>query len=235
MLTIILAGHAIGIRCRYDFLPHLCQKYLTADPPEWVVEVGDDDLARENPKEEPYTAGYLESLAVYRKICEQLIADDILLFHGSALAMDGKGYLFTAPSGTGKSTHAALWRQVYGERVTMINDDKPLLRIRPEEITVYGTPWAGKANLQTNTSAPVAGIVLLHQAPGNIIRRMTEREAYPRLLSQTHRVADPQGLLRTLDLVQQLARLPVYELGCTPTPEAALLACRTLTKKENIP
>lgn len=235
MLTIILAGHAIGIRCRYDFLPHLCQKYLTADPPEWVVEVSEDDLARENPKDEPYTAGYLESLAVYRKICEQLIADDILLFHGSALAMDGKGYLFTAPSGTGKSTHAALWRQVYGERVTMINDDKPLLRIRPEGITVYGTPWAGKANLQTNTSAPVEGIVLLHQAPGNTIRRMTEREAYPRLLSQTHRVADPQGLLRTLDLVQQLARLPVYELGCTPTPEAALLACRTLTKKENIP
>lgn len=235
MLTIELAGHAIGIRCRYDFLPHLCQKYLTADPPEWVVEVSEDDLARENPKDEPYTAGYLESLAVYRKICEQLIADDILLFHGSALAMDGKGYLFTAPSGTGKSTHAALWRQVYGERVTMINDDKPLLRIRPEGITVYGTPWAGKANLQTNTSAPVAGIILLHQAPGNTIRRMTEREAYPRLLSQTHRVADPQGLLRTLDLVRQLARLPVYELGCTPTPEAALLACRTLTKKENIP
>lgn len=233
MLTIELAGHAIGLHCRYDFLPHLCQKYLTANPPEWVVEVSDDDLARENPKGEPYSAGYLESLAVYRKICEQLIADDILLFHGSALAMDGKGYLFTAPSGTGKSTHAALWRQAFGERVTMINDDKPLLRIRPDEITVYGTPWAGKANLQTNTSAPVAGIVLLHQAAVNTIRRMTERESYPRLLSQTHRVANPQGLVRTLDLMRQLAGLPVYELGCTPTPEAALLACRTLTNKEN--
>lgn len=233
MLTIKLAGHVIGLQCRYDYLPYLCKEYLTDATPEWVEEASDDDLMRENPKGEPYTFAYLESLALYRKICERLIAENIILFHGSALEMDGKGYLFTAPSGTGKSTHAALWRQVFGERVTMINDDKPLLQITAQEVTVYGTPWAGKANLQTNRSVPLAGIVLLYQAPENTIRPMTEREAYPRLLSQTHRVGNPQGLVRTLDLVQQLARLPVYELGCTPTPEAALLAYQTLTKQEN--
>lgn len=234
MLTIQMAGHAIGLHCRYHYLPHLCQDYLTAAAPEWVVEAGDDDLRRENPTGKPYSCAYLESLALYRKICERLISENIILFHGSALAMDGKGYLFTAPSGTGKSTHATLWRQVFGERVTMINDDKPLLQITEKGVAVYGTPWAGKANLQTNTSAPVAGIVLLHQAPANVIRMVTEREAYPRLLSQTYRARDPQGLVRTLDLVRQLARLPVYELGCTPTPEAALLAYRTITQKENI-
>lgn len=233
MLTIELAGHVIGLHCRYAYLPSLCRAYRTNGTPEWILEADDDDLARENPGNESYAPAYLESLALYRKICEHLITEDILLFHGSALAMEGKGYLFTAPSGTGKSTHAALWRQAFGERVTMINDDKPLLKITRRGAVVYGTPWAGKSNLQTNTSAPVAGIVLLHQAPDSAIRPMTEREAYPRLLSQTHRVQNPQGLLRTLDLVQQLARLPVYELGCTPTPEAALLCCRTLTQKEN--
>lgn len=233
MLTIELAGHAIGLRCRYDYLPCLCRDYITNQSPAWVVQATDADLARENPTGEPYSPGYLESLALYRQICEKLVGEDILLFHGSALALDGRGYLFTAPSGTGKSTHAALWRQVFGERVSMINDDKPLLQIRPEGVTVYGTPWAGKSNLQTNTSAPVAGLVLLRQAPENTIRPLTAREAYPRLLSQTHRVQNPQGLLHTLDLVERLARLPVYELGCTPTPEAALLACRTLTGKEN--
>lgn len=233
MLTIKLAGHIIGLQCRYAYLPSLCGAYRTNGTPEWILEADDDDLVRENPGSEPYPAGYLESLALYRKICERLIGEDILLFHGSALTMDGKGYLFTAPSGTGKSTHAALWRQVFGERVTMINDDKPLLQITEKGVTVYGTLWAGKSNLQTNASAPVAGIVLLHQAPDNTICPVTEREAYPRLLSQTHRVQNPQGLLRTLDLVQQLAKLPVYELGCTPTPEAALLAYQTLTEKEN--
>lgn len=233
MLTIRLAGHTLGLRCRYGDLPSLCGAYRVSGSPEWVLEAGEEELRRENPQGKPYPNGYLESLALYRKICERMIREDILLFHGSALCMEGKGYLFTAPSGTGKSTHAALWRQVFGKRVTMINDDKPLLQIRPEGVTVYGTPWAGKSNLQTNTSAPLAGIVVLRQAPENVIRPLTEREAYPRLLSQTHRVQDPQGLVRTLDLVQQLARLPVYELGCTPTPEAAMLACRTLTKKEN--
>lgn len=233
MLTIELAGHAVGLNCRYDFLPRLCGDYVTARPAEWTVQADEQDLARENPQGEPYTAGYLESLAIYRKICERLIREDVILFHGSALEMDGRGYLFTAPSGTGKSTHAALWRQVFGERVTMINDDKPLLKIGPDGVTVYGTPWAGKSNLQHNISAPVAGIVFLHQAPENTIRPMDEREAYPRLLSQTHRVREPRGLMHTLDLVGRLSRLPVYELGCTPTPEAALLACQTLTRKEN--
>lgn len=234
MLTIELAGHAIGLHCRYEYLPRLCTEYRTDASPEWEITADEDDLARENPQGKPYAAGYLESLALYRKICERLIREDVLLFHGSALALDGKGYLFTAPSGTGKSTHAALWRRVFGERVRMINDDKPLLRVAQKEVTVYGTPWAGKANLQTNTSVPVAGIVLLYQASENTIRPMTGREAYPRLLSQTHRVQNPQGLVRTLDLVQRLAKLPIYELGCTPTPEAALLAYRTLTQKEDI-
>ncbi len=235
MLTIQLAGHAIGLDCRYDYLPRLCRDYRTTCPPEWTVAADDRDLLRENPDGGPCAPAYLESLALYRKICERLIGQDILLFHGSALAFEGRAYLFAAPSGTGKSTHAALWRQVYGERVTMINDDKPLLHVTPAAVTVYGTPWAGKAGLQTNTSAPVGGIVLLRQAPENDIRPLTPRDAYPRLLGQTHRVADPRGLLRTLDLVRRLADLPVYELGCTPTPQAARLACRTLTQKETLP
>ena len=233
MLTIELANHTIGLNCRYAYLPHLCKDYLTTCEPEWTVQADENDLAREAPQGEQYAAGYLESLALYRKICERLIREDVILFHGSALELDGKGYIFTAPSGTGKSTHAALWRQVFGDRVTMINDDKPLLHITPEGVTVYGTPWAGKSNLQSNISAPVAGIVLLRQAPDNTIRPLTARESYPRLLSQTHRVQNPGGLMHTLDLVQALSRLPVYELGCTPTPEAAILACRTLTRKEN--
>lgn len=153
MLTIQLADHAIGLDCRYDYLPRQCRDYCTDRPPQWTVRATEADLLRENPEGKPYAAGYLESLALYRQICERLIEWDVVLFHGSALALDGKAYLFTAPSGTGKSTHAALWRQVFGTRVTMINDDKPLLRFAPEGVTVFGTPWAGKAHLQTNTSA----------------------------------------------------------------------------------
>ncbi len=80
---------------------------------------------------------------------------DTVLFHGSALAIDGDGYLFTAKSGTGKSTHTRLWRERFGDRVVMINDDKPLLHIDAGSVIAYGTPWNGKHRLGTNASVPL--------------------------------------------------------------------------------
>lgn len=173
---------------------------------------------------------YLESLALYRKLCGLLLARDVLLFHSSALELDGRAYLFTAPSGTGKSTHARLWRQVFGNRVTMINDDKPLLRRQPDgSWRVYGTPYSGKEALHTNTSQTVCGIVLLEQAPENRIERVSTRDAFPRLLAQTHQdKQQPQALLRTMDLVGSLAQLPVYRLGCTISEEAVRIAYQAL-------
>lgn len=228
MVTVKLAGHVLAIENQYDYLPGVCRDYLTEEAAEAVLSVTDEEIASENQNGGSWAPAYLESLAVYRKICERLLDDDILLFHCSALAVDGKAYLFTAPSGTGKSTHAQLWRERFKDRVVMINDDKPLLKIRQEEIRVYGTPYGGKGNLQTNTSAPVAGIVILHQAAENRICRISGKEAYPALLNQTYRRKDPAAMLRTLDLVKRLAGIPVWSLGCTISQAAVVLAARAL-------
>ena len=83
--------------------------------------------------------------------------------------MDGAAYLFTAPSGTGKSTHTRLWREVFGDRVWMINDDKPMLRISENLVTAYGTPWNGKHHISRNASAPLKAIVQLNRGKENII------------------------------------------------------------------
>ncbi|WP_297236267.1 hypothetical protein [uncultured Flavonifractor sp.] len=160
------------------------------------------------------------------------MARDVVLFHCSALAYRQRGYLFAAPSGTGKSTHTRLWREVLGDAVRMINDDKPLLKVTSEGVTVYGTPFAGKEGLQENSSASVAGIVLLHQAEANHIRRLSPREAYPMLLNQTYRPKDGAGLMKTLELVQRLSQLPVYSMGCTISREAVALAVQTLAGQE---
>lgn len=89
---------------------------------------------------------------------------------------------------------------------------------------MYGTPFAGKEGLQENSSAPVAGIVLLHQAESNCLRRLSPREAYPMLLNQTYRPKDGAGLMKTLELVQHLSEVPVYSMGCTISREAVALA-----------
>ena len=115
------------------------------------------------------------------------------------------------------------WTQKPGE---------PLLKVTSEGVTVYGTPFAGKEGLQENSSAPVAGIVLLHQAEANHIRRLSSQEAYPMLLNQTYRPKDGAGLMKTLELVQRLSQLPVYSMGCTIYREAVALAVQTLTGQE---
>lgn len=232
MFHLSLAGYPFTIDNRYEYVKALCHDYWMQKPGE-LIAVGKKDIAREQTDGGSWPASYLESLAVYRAICERLVARDVVLFHCSALAYRQRGYLFAATSGTGKSTHARLWREVLGNAVRMINDDKPLLRITSDGVTVYGTPFAGKEGLQENSSAPpVAGIVLLHQAGTNSIRKLSPQEAYPMLLNQTYRPKDAAGLIKTLELVQRLSELPVYSMGCTISREAVALAVQTLTGQE---
>lgn len=176
-----------------------------------------------------FSEAYLESLALYRKLLERMSLDDVMMFHCSALTLDGRAYLFTAPSGTGKSTHAGLWRKRFGERVVMVNDDKPLLGVRGEKIIVYGSPYSGKEQLQTNTAAPVDGIVVLYQNPENIIRPLDAREAFPHLLIQSHRPRNAEGMHHILDILNRMTGLPVYSLGCTISDEAVRMAYQALT------
>lgn len=233
MFHLQLAGYSFSVDNHFDYLEKLCRDYRTDQPGE-LISIEEADLAYERGNEDRWAEAYLESLAAYRKICERLVFRDILLFHCSALKFGEEGYLFTAPSGTGKSTHTRLWREFFGSDVRMINDDKPLLHVSTDKITVYGTPFAGKEGLQENISAPVKGIVILHQSGENSIRRLSSQEAYPLLLNQTYRPRQPEGLLKTLELVQRLADLPVYSLGCTISTEAVELACHALTgKKQN--
>lgn len=231
MFHLSLAGYPFTVDNRYEYVKALCRDYWTQKSGE-LITVSKEDIAREQTDGGHWPASYLESLAVYRAICERLVARDVVLFHCSALAYRQRGYLFAAPSGTGKSTHARLWREVLGDAVRMINDDKPLLRITSDGVTVYGTPFAGKEGLQENSSAPVAGIVLLHQAGTNSIRKLSPQEAYPMLLNQTYRPKDAAGLMKTLELVQRLSELQVYSMGCTISREAVALAVQTLTGQE---
>ena len=232
MFRMKIADQVFEIDNHYSDIVHMSRDYVTEETPSYVVGATVEEIEAEDREQKGFSLGYLETLAIYRKICDLLREKDTFLFHCSAIEMDGKAYLFTAPSGTGKSTHTRLWREVFGDKVTMINDDKPLLHLAENEIVVYGTPWSGKEQLQTNTSAPVAGIVILHQAMENKIRRIEAREAYPMLLNQTHRGTSADGMKYTLDFVWRLAQVPVYSLGCTISKEAVLLAHQSLTESK---
>ena len=158
-----------------------------------------------------YADEYLETLAVYRKLVEYLIDYHIVLLHGSAVAVDGEAYLFVAQSGTGKSTHAKLWREFMGKRVIMVNDDKPLLEIKEKEVFVYGTSWDGKHHLNTNVSIPVKGICVLHRAEENYIKIENQQNAYMELFKQVYRPKSKVKLQRVLCSLDRIVQqIPVY-------------------------
>lgn len=235
--SIQLAQNRILVNALFDSTKLFCRAYLCGDnETDITVTITPEDIEYEKQKSaeedaamgipmRPFKDEYLETLAVYRKICDRMPERDTFLFHCSAVAVDDKAYLFTAPSGTGKSTHTRLWQEVFGDRAVMINDDKPLLRVTSDSVLVYGTPWDGKHRLSTNTVAPVAGICLLDRGEENGIERIAKEEAFPRLLQQTYRPQSPVALMKTMELLDSVtSNVPLYKLQCNMEPEAARVA-----------
>jgi hypothetical protein len=230
-----IADIVFEVRCLCASTRQRCSAYLTDDEPDHIIIIDRAQLEAErslllNLQEpvgdpESFTPQALESLRLCRCLADKLPECDRILFHGSCLALDGRGVLFTAKSGTGKSTHTRLWREVFGSRVEMLNDDKPFLRVTPQGVTAYGTPWQGKHNLGRNTAVPLHGICVLCRGEENRIEPITPREALPMLLQQTFTPEDPQAMVRTLALVQQLSKtVGLYRLYCNMDPQAAMVA-----------
>ena len=235
-----IADKCIEIASIYTKVHELCGPYSDEGTSDFSVEIqqADIDFEREKSAREDRVEGipvrrhsdaYLETLAVYRKIAERMPAYDTILFHGSAIAVDGQAYLFTAKSGTGKSTHTRLWRELLGDRAVMVNDDKPMIRVTDDGAVIYGTPWDGKHRLSSNISVPLKAICILERAEENRIEPISAGEAYPMLLQQTYRPADPAALAKTLTLIDRLSRgVKLYRLGCNMDIRAAELSYGTM-------
>jgi len=231
-----LADTVVQIDPIYSYLQEYCKDYIVDAEPEFIIRTESSDIvfeqncsdkeaAKEGHPPVAYSEDYLETLAVYRKIAVQLLKKQVLLFHGSVIAVDGEGYLFTAKSGTGKSTHTALWHRLFGARAVTVNDDKPLLKISGQEAIVYGTPWSGKHNLNKNISVPLKAICVLERAAENHIKRVNPREVYGMLLQQAYRPTEASAMQQTLQLVDRLMESTgFYRLGCNMDPSAAQVA-----------
>ncbi len=200
------------------------EKYLVQDSGEPdIVITQPNPIQIENQPLSPDDMVYMfNGLDFYKK----LLRFEGMMLHSSAVMMDGKAYLFSAPSGVGKSTHTRLWGRVFGtDRAQVINDDKPALRCRDGEWYAYGTPWSGKATTSLNVRVPVAGICFLKRGEKNTIRRLSPQEAVFHVLNQTVRTKDYHLRETLLSVVDRLvSQVKVYEMQCNMEPEAAFLS-----------
>lgn len=238
--NIKLADEIVAVNCIYPSTKLFCQDYLTEQDATFQVIVTQEDILEEHKKSDAqrkreglpplvYPDDYLETLALYRKIVDVFLAKDIILFHGSVIAVEGEAFLFTAPSGTGKSTHVRLWREYFKDRAVMVNDDKPLIRLDGDRAKIYGTPWMGKHNLGSNVVYPLKAICHLQRGIENSIENISFKKLYSTIMQQTQRPSQPQGMVRLLSLIDVLGeKVSFYQLYCTISEEAVILAYNTM-------
>ena len=230
---ITIAGQTAEVTSLFESTRDYCRKYLTEKEPDFSVTVTREDLAfeqealrqealEEGIKVRVFTDPFLDRTVIQRKVAEYLFDRKVLMTHGSTVAVDGKAYLFTAKCGTGKSTHTRLWRQVFGDRAVMVNDDKPFLKLTEAGVFACGSPWSGKHGLDSNIMVPLQGICILERGKENQIRRISPEEALPMLLHQSYCPLDSEKRACFEELVRQLARrIPLWHMYCNMDPGAA--------------
>ena len=159
-----------------------------------------------------------------------LLANQAFLLHAAVIEWQGRGILFTAPSGTGKSTQAALWAQLEGAKV--INGDRAIIRRIADRYTVYGSPYAGTSGIYQNCAVPLQAIVVLSQAPQNTLQQLSPATAFRRILPQITALPWDADFMHTLTelLLEAVPRIDTYHLACLPNAEAVQILKTQLAK-----
>ena len=223
--NIEISGLCVRMNAKYPFAFHHCRDYIISDGDSFDIDaVCDvDEIAREMAAyDAPHSEAYCENICLYRSIAEQLPSRDRFVFHGAAVSIDGKGYIFTAPSGTGKTTHIELLLKNYPGSVSIINGDKPIIHVTDGGARVCSTPWAGKEGMNANVLRDLSGIVLLKRGEVNRIRQVQPSEHFAPIVAQTYFPKDAEARMATLDLLDKLAaRVKFYVLECNISDDAA--------------
>lgn len=227
-----IADLCIEYDARYPLLRERSEKYAVhVDKTALPICVTQEDIDHYRPQAPHLDDGSLEYLIMGARFYERLICFKGMLLHASAVVVDGEAYLFTAPSGTGKSTHTGLWLEYFRERAYILNDDKPAIRILNGRCFAYGTPFSGKYDISENACVPLKAIAVVERAETNSIERLADRDAIYALLNQTVRPRSVNlytQLLQTVNIL--VTQVPIYKLHCNISLDAVRTSYNEMRK-----
>ncbi len=202
---------------------------FASDPPLWEAEYRPSDRCLRFRSERDLfhlaiQPRYLNVLlsSLYNSYCEDLgrFPREAYLVHGCGVALEDGGYLFTGPSGAGKTTVAGL-----SHDHAVLNDEVVLMRLRNDGIEMAGTPLLGGINRRRNTAVALRAVLLLRHSHEPALCEVESREAYTRFLAQVFDLSPvlSSGAERIRWLSERmdfacavLGRLPCYELAFRP-------------------
>ena len=200
-------------------------------PPDFEIEFTEDFLQKRVAENPQISLSEAEYIWTGYEFCRQLLNYNGIVLHASAVSYRGKAYLFSAPSGTGKSTHVRLWKKVFGDEAIIINDDKPALRFSNGKLMVFGTPWSGKSDENANISVPLGGICFISRGKENFIEKTDTKFAAASILGQTLRYPSVEFMDKLLSFIDcHLPSIPTFRMECNLDDEAAESAYEFMNK-----
>ena len=230
-----IANKVFEINAFNETTKRYCGSFLTNEETNCVITMTEEDLKNEATVSNDGKVYVNEEIsALYRKIAELLVEDGVIVFHSSSFVVDNIAFLITARSGVGKSTHARNLNEYIGDSFKYINDDKPLLEVNENSVTVYSNPWNGKERRGNNISAPLKAIFFLNRGETNTYRKIENKEEiYIKMLSQIYlpkEKAKREKALKVADML--LKNINFYEINVTKDIESAKMTYEEIIKNE---
>ncbi len=234
-----IGGINVNMDLKYEFTRKKAEPYYVGED----VSVADFSVSVSEERLDKYAKRFnsdefrdeYEYFIISSDFYWELLNFSCIMLHSSAVVVDGKAYLFSAKSGTGKSTHTALWLKMLGDKAYILNDDKPAIRLIDGKVKAFGTPFSGKSDLHRNIGVDIGAICFIERAEENSIKEITTREALPLIFAQIPFTSEGEALPKTLDVLDKLlSQIPVYKLSCNMDISAAELSYNTLKKAVKI-
>lgn len=228
-----IADLVIEIKSRHKYTFDMCKDYLYDGDtkPVFTIFASNEQIIKEREASPEYSEPILEFTCIYRELCDRLLEYDALLIHSAAISVHNNGYLFSANSGTGKTTHMNLWLDKFGDDAFIINGDKPIIRKVNDEFYVFGTPWCGKEGYNINKKVKLKSIAIIKRAENNSIKKVSNKDALLFLLTQTYHPKTKEGReLMYNSLGELIKSIPVYEMLCNMEKEACEVCYREMSK-----
>ncbi len=229
-----IADKVLDINAFNETTKRYCRHFLSEEEPDYVITMTEEDLKNESSNSADGKVYVNEEIsALYRKIANIFVNDGIIVFHGSSFMVDGSGFLITARSGVGKSTHSRLLNELMGEDFIYINDDKPLILVN-DSVTIYSSPWNGKERRGNNVSAPLKAIMFLSRSETPSFRKIVSKEEiYIKMLSQIYLPKEKDLREKALKIADKLLRqVNFYEINVNQDIESAKMTYERIIKDE---
>lgn len=210
-----------------------CKDFLVDEKQDYEITMQEEDLKNEVLEGNNGHVYVNEEIsALYRKIADLFVERNNVVFHGSSFKVNDYGFIVTARSGVGKSTHVNYLEQYIGDNFKYINDDKPLVEVN-DNITIYSSPWNGKERRGNNTYAPLKAVFFLNRGIENTYKPIINKEEiYIRLLSQIYLPKEKSKREKALKIIDiLLKKINFYEINVTKDIESAKMTYEEIIKK----